>query len=187
MAEFSSYEPERVEVVGEVIESFALGFPDDIRQFGMAVLDKHGIRQVQTSRFYKAQPFLDAMKEVAQRLGRNWMTRIGERIALSVTLPPEWNTLRAAFEGLNTAYHSKYRGGEIGDWSYHHEGITAGLFRGIMVSTNHYCCAFDRGVMEGFAKRFRTTGITDVVVRHDDSQPCRKRGADSCAYVISWG
>ncbi len=56
-----------------------------------------------------------------------------------------------------------------------------------MVSTNHYCCAFDRGVPEGFANRFRPDGITDVVVRHDDSQPCRKDGADSCTYILTWG
>ncbi len=187
MAEFSSYEPEKVEVLGEVIESFILAFPEKVRDFGLAALEKHGICDIDPNAYYKAQPFLLALRDIAQDVGRNWMTRIGERIALRVELPPQWGTLRAALEGLDKAYHSKYRGGEIGNWTYLHEGVSGGLTRGTMISRNHYCCAFDRGVLEGFAKRFRPDGVTDVLVRHDDSQPCRKNGADSCTYIVSWG
>lgn len=186
MAEFTSYEPERVEVSGEVIESFVLGIPDDLRQFGLSLLQAHGILEPDLAGFYRAQPFLEAMREVGQRMGRNMMNRIGERVALRVKLPPEWNRLEAALEGLDRGYHSKYRGGKIGNWKYLHQGSVGGLTRGTMISTNHYCCAFDRGVLEGFAKRFRPDGITDVVVRHDDSQLCRRNGADSCTYVITW-
>ena len=187
MAEFSSYEPKRVEVVGEVIESFVMGFPADIRDFGLAALEKRDIRDLDPTQFYKAQPFLQAMRDVADRIGRNMMTRIGEQIALRVELPPAWDSLEPALRGLDKAYHSKYRGGEIGNWKYLHHGQVGGLSRGTMVSTNHYCCAFDRGVLEGFAGRFRPVGITDALVRHDDSQPCRKNGADSCTYLITWG
>lgn len=186
MGEFTSYEPERVEVLGEVIESFVLAVPDDLRDFGLSALEYHGVRDADPAAFYKAQPFLNAMRDIAQRMGRNMMTRIGERIALRVQLPPEWNRLDAALDGLDRGYHSKYRGGKIGHWRYVHQGAVGGLTRGTMTSTNHYCCAFDRGVLEGFAKRFRPDGITDVVVRHDDSQPCRRHGADSCTYVITW-
>ena len=187
MAEFISYEPERVEVIGEVIESFVFGFPEGMRDFGLAALAKHGINDLDSKRFYQAQPFLHSMRDVAQRIGRNMMTRVGEQIALRVKLPPAWDSLEAALGGLNEAYHSKYRGGEIGAWNYIHHGEEGGLFRGTMVSTNHYCCAFDRGVLEGFANRFKPKGITDAVVRHDDSQGCRKYGSDSCTYVITWG
>ncbi len=187
MGEFSAYEPERVEVVGEVIESFVLGFPEELREFGRAVFDAHGFREVNPNQFYRAQPFLEAMRDVAQRAGRNMMTRIGERIAQRVKLPPTWNSLESALGGLDQGYHSKYKGGEIGHWKYLHQGQVGGLTRGIMISTNHYCCAFDRGVLEGFAKRFRPEGITDTVVRHDDSRPCRKNGEDSCTYIVSWG
>lgn len=187
MAEFSSYEPGRVEVVGEVIQSFVLAFPEDIRDVGMAALAKHGISELESGRFYMAQPFLNAMRDVAERISRNMMTRIGEQISLRVELPPAWSSLEAALGGLDQGYHSKYRGGEIGHWKYEHQGQVNGLTRGLMISSNHYCCEFDRGVLEGFAKRFRPTGITDAVVRHDDSHPCRKHGGDTCAYVITWG
>jgi hypothetical protein len=187
MAEFTSYEPEKVEVMGEVINSFVMAFPAELREFGRAALDDRGLGDVDGSRFYRAQPFLDALKEVALRVGRNMMMRIGEGIALSVALPPELNNLQGALKSLDRAYHSKYRGGHIGNWKYREEGMSGGLMHGGMISTNHYCCAFDRGVLEGFAKRFRPPGVTDVLVRHEDSEPCRKMGADSCTYVISWG
>lgn len=186
MAEFTSYDPERIEVLGEVIESFALAIPDDLRHFGLAALERCGIRDTAPGGYYRAQPFLDAMRNIAQRMGRNMMTRIGERIALRVNLPQEWHLLETALDGLDKGYHSKYRGGEIGHWQYHHQGRVGGLTRGTMVSTNHYCCAFDRGVLEGFARRFRPEGITDVVVRHDEQQPCRRNGGNSCTYIITW-
>ena len=187
MSEFASYEPEKVEVIGEVIESFVFGFPDELREFGLEIFDSHGFRDIDPNSFYRAQPFLNAMRDVARRTGRNMMPCIGERVAQRVALPPSWDRLDAALNGLNRGYHSKYRGGETGSWSYHHQGQVGSLTRGIVVSTNHYSCAFDRGVLEGFAKRFRPDGMTDAVVRHDDSQPCRKNGGDSCTYIVSWG
>lgn len=187
MAEFSSYEPERVEVIGEVIQSFVMSFPEEMHDLGTAVLGEYGIGPVDPGRFYMAQPFLNAMRDVVQRIGRGMMTRVGEQIAMRVELPAHWDSLESALGGLDEAYHSKYRGGEIGNWKYVHGGQVGGLTRVTMISSNHYCCAFDRGVLEGFAKRFRPAGIADAVVRHEDSQPCRKNGADSCTYVISWG
>ncbi len=187
MAEFSSYDPDHVEVSGEIIASFLAAFPDDLRHFGVEVLAKHNIQDPSPGTFYRAQPFLDSLKEVGTRLGRNVMNRIGERTALQVRLPPNVNSLKTALEGLDDAYHSKYRGGEIGHWTYQEEESKSGVTYGKMISTNHYCCAFDRGVLEGFAKRFRPEGISDVLVRHDDNEPCRKNGASSCTYIISWG
>ena len=133
MAEFTSYEPERVEVLGEVIESFVLGLPEDLRDFGLTVFGTHGLRDIDPKQFYRAELFLDAMRNFAQRMGRNMMTRIGERIALRVKLPPRWDRLEVALGGLDQGYHSKYRGGEIGHWEYLHQGQVGGLTRGIMI------------------------------------------------------
>ncbi len=187
MAEFISYEPDNTQVLGEVIESFALALPEDLQSFAAQALTKQGIVDIKADEYYPAQSFLWAMKEVAQSAGRNMMTRIGERIAMRVETPEGFDSLQSALEGLDTAYHQKYRGGEIGHWNYVHHGKVDNFIRGVMTSSNHYCCAFDRGVLEGFAKRFRPEGVMDVLVRHDDNGPCRKNGADSCVYVISWG
>jgi predicted hydrocarbon binding protein len=187
MAEFQSYAPDSVEVLGEVIESFVLAFPQEIRSFGLQTLERHGISEIKPDQYYHAQSFLGAMKEIADNTGRNMMTRIGERIALRVQMPDGFDSLQSALEGLDKAYHSKYRGGPIGHWTYTHHGQIDNLTKGVMVSGNHYCCAFDRGVLEGFAKRFRPGNITDALVRHDDASPCRKHGADTCSYIITWG
>ncbi len=86
-------------MLGEVIEALVQAFPEDLRQIGLVVLQNHGIRDADLAGFYQAQPFLDAMRDVAQRMGRNMMTRIGERIALRVKLPPKWDCLEAALGG----------------------------------------------------------------------------------------
>lgn len=62
----------------------------------------------------------------------------------------------SSFTGrVDGAYHPKYPGGEIGNWAYLHEGVSGGLMGVTMIIRNRYCCAFDRGVPECFAKRFR--------------------------------
>lgn len=54
-----------------------------------------------------------------------------------------------------------------------------------MVCQNPYPCDFDRGIIEGMARKFRPTGST-VQIAHNDAAPCRKKGAQSCEYIIKW-
>ena len=55
-----------------------------------------------------------------------------------------------------------------------------------MTGHNPYPCEFDRGIIEAMAKRFKPAGAALVRVKHDDSAPCRKTGADSCTYWVEW-
>jgi hypothetical protein len=127
------------------------------------------------------------MKEISERLGPHVLGRIGEQISAHAVLPPEISALETCFEAIDTAFHMNHRGGEIGHYNYSYQGVEHGLKRARMACPNPYPCSFDGGVLEGFAKRFRPADCEDVLVRHDDSQPCRKQGAESCTYVISWG
>jgi hypothetical protein len=52
----------------------------------------------------------------------------------------------------------------------------------ISVCNNPYPCAFDRGILAAMAQRFELSSS----VAHDNAKPCRKNGADSCTYMISW-
>ena len=51
----------------------------------------------------------------------------------------------------------------------------------ISVCNNPYPCSFDRGIITEMARKFQPY----ATVSHDDSKPCRNKGADSCTYVIS--
>jgi len=187
MAEFKSFES-GTEVIGQVLEAFVAGFPKEAEALGLKILQKHGLSSPQSKQYYPLQNFLDAMKEISDSFTSQMLFRIGEKIALHAVLPPAIEDLQMCLSSVDTAYHMNHRGGEIGRYDYKYLGKdpTNGLDRARMVCHNPYPCAFDRGVIEGFVKRFRPAGAYDVVVRHDDSEPCRQHEGASCTYVITW-
>ncbi len=185
MAEFRCYDP-GVEVVGEVIAAFMAGFPTGTDKIGLAILEKHGITDPRKGEWYPLQPFLNAMKEISDRLGPHVLERIGEQIAVNAMLPPDLDTLEKCLASIDVAYHMNHRGGEIGKYDYTYLGVEGGLNRARLTCPNCYPCAFDQGVIEGFAERFKPKTSAGVTVRHDDSMPCRRNGEESCTYLVSW-
>ena len=186
MPEFESFSP-NVEVLGEVIDAFIAGFPSELKNLGLEILRKHGIDSPRHGEYYRLQSLLDAMREIQNRFSTQMLFRIGENIAASAKLPPGIDSLEICLNAINQAYHMNHRGGEIGSYDYVQLDDDRGLKRARLTCPNPYPCSFDRGVIEGFAKRFKTSEIRDVLVLHDESEPCRKKGGRSCTYTVSWG
>jgi hypothetical protein len=67
----------------------------------------------------------------------------------------------------------------IGHYKYH---AAPNEKRITMVGENPYPCDFDRGLVSALAARFETQSST----AHDNDAPCRKKGADSCTYIVRW-
>ncbi|MBI4963428.1 MAG: hypothetical protein HY913_09130 [Desulfomonile tiedjei] len=185
MAEFKSLSP-AVEVAGEVLMAFLAAFPQEFRSSGLRILEQHGLSDPKPNQFYALQNFLDAMKQISQSFSTQMLFRIGEQIALHAALPPGIDDLQKCLASIDVAYHMNHRGGEIGRYDYKLLGTEVGLGKATMTCPNPYPCSFDRGVIEGFAKRFKLPGSYDVLVRHDDSQPCRGKGDESCTYIVTW-
>ena len=47
---------------------------------------------------------------------------------------------------------------------------------------NPFPCYFDRGLLTAMAQKFENT----AEVKHDDSKSCRRKGGESCTYIITW-
>lgn len=186
MSEFKSYSPD-VEVVGDVIEAFIAGFPSEMTNMGLDVLQKHGIAQPRRGDYYPLQSLLNAMKEIEARFSSQMLYRIGEHIAGNAMLPPGIDSLEICLGSIDQAYHMNHRGGEIGRYEYTPLEEKSGLKRGRMVCANPYPCSFDRGVIEGFAQRFKPPEVRDVIVLHDESEECRRQFGESCTYTVTWG
>ncbi len=185
MAEFKASGPQ-IEVLGEVIQAFLDGFPTGTEAVGARILESHGITDLRPGQWCRLQSFLDAMKEIGDKLGSHMLTRIGAQIASNAQLPPGLDSVEKCLESVDVAYHMNHRGGEIGRYHFTLEASEGGLQRGKMVCPNPYGCSFDKGVVEGFVARFSTDGSGGALVRHDDSQPCRHKGGDSCTYLVAW-
>ncbi|MFH1113745.1 MAG: hypothetical protein V1792_07470 [Pseudomonadota bacterium] len=185
VAEFTSFEP-GVQVSGDAVRAFSEGFPAHMTAVGQGILLKHGIANPGPGTFYLLQSFLDAMREISERFGSQMLFRIGHEIARNAKLPPGMDLLENCLKGIDTAYHMNHRGGSIGSYTVSSRETGSLMNAATIVCANPYPCSFDRGVIEGFAQRFKPPDCIDIIVRHDDSQPCRKIGAKSCTYSVSW-
>jgi len=103
------------------------------------------------------------------------------KIPETAKFPPTITDIEKALQAIDVAYHMNHRGGEIGHFLYSKVADKSAK----LVCSNPYPCDFDRGLILSMAKKFKQKNETPLV-NHDDSQPCRKKGAESCTYTIKW-
>jgi hypothetical protein len=180
MAQFKSFAP-GVEVTGEAILALVEAMPYT-KNFALEILAENGIPDPQPGRWYAQQSWLNAFKTIAETIGPFTLFEIGQQIPENAVFPPGIDTLEKALSSIDEAYHMNHRGGEIG----HYHFIKTGDKSAKMTCDNPYPCDFDQGIIESFTMKFKPNGTLFIKIKHDDSQPCRKQGADSCTYLISW-
>ena len=186
MAQFEAFEP-GTEVIGKGVTTFLAGFPEEFIEVGLKTLAKYGIKDLDPDQYYPLQAWLDAMKDINDNFGPQMLFRIGEQVATHAVLPPGIDSLETALSSIDVAYKMNHRGSDnIGSYSYTYLGNGGGMNKAKMVCANPYPSSFDRGLIEGFAKRFKPEGCEDIIVKLDDTQPTRLKGDESCTYTISW-
>ena len=168
------------EVLGKNIRSYLAGM-GAFEMIGRSILKQHGIDEDPVpEKWYKHQQFLDAIKEISSRTGMHTMHIIGMRIAEGVPLPPEIDDVEKALKNIGPAYRQVHRNDAISD-----KVVTKIDDHKIQVVINTpYPCEFDTGYLRGMCKRFLKE--TAVQIAHDVTKPCRKDGADSCTYLVTW-
>ena len=179
MAQFKAFAP-GVEVNGQTVLSVVEGM-GTFKQFSLQILAANGITDPRPGQWYPQQSWLDSFKDIGKKVGEATLFQIGAQIPENAAWPPQVDTIDKALASIDVAYHMNHRGGEIGHYDYQKTGDKEGK----MVCNNPYPCDFDRGIVTAAAQKFAPAGVF-VTVRHDDSSPCRKKGADSCTYLISW-
>ncbi len=170
-----------VEVNGETVLAIVDGMGSS-KGMALKVLEENGLKDPKPGSWYSQQGWLNSFKAIADKIGPATLFQIGKRIPENAVFPPGIDTIDKAMAGIDMAYHMNHRGGDIGVYAYSSTGETTGK----MVCDNPYPCDFDRGIVEAMAKRFKPETSIGMKVIHDDSCPCRKNGAESCTYQISW-
>ncbi|HEX9059938.1 MAG TPA: hypothetical protein VF941_07145 [Clostridia bacterium] len=180
MAQFKAFSSS-VEVNGETVLSVVNGVGAFKRQ-ALDILIRNGINDPKAGQWYPQQSWLNAFKEIAEKIGPKSLFSIGKAIPANANFPPDINTIEKALSSIDVAYHMNHKGGEIGHYKFvKTEGNT-----GKMICNNPYPCEFDMGIIEAMAQKFKPADSVMAFVEQDDSQPCRKKGAESCTYLITW-
>ena len=175
MAQFKAFQ-KGVEVNGETVLSVVNGSP--IKDMALKILERHGIKNPKPGEWYAQQDWLDAFREISEKIGDGTLRTIGLAIPKNAQFPPEIDNTHAALASIDVAYHMNHRKGDIGNYKYMNTGEKSAT----MICRNPYPCPFDLGIIIAIARKFSM----GAKVEHDDTQPCRKKGANSCAYNVTW-
>lgn len=183
------------EVNGETILSIVDGL-GQVKSRALNILSGCGINNPAPGKWYPQQSWLDAFLVISEETGPFTLFNIGKKIPENAQFPPDINDIYKALAAVDVAYHMNHRiQNEIlfnPQTGHMKEGIGHYGFERksenhiIMKCDNPYPCDFDRGIIEAMAQRFKPSSVFFVKINHDNNAPCRKKGADSCTYHITW-
>jgi hypothetical protein len=146
------------------------------------ILSRNGIENPTAGTWYPQQNWLNAFKEIAEKVGFSSLFVIGKAIPESAKFPPDIDSLEKALSAIDIAYHMNHKNGDIGFYRFEKTSPTSGK----ILCNNPYPCDFDMGIIKAMCQRFKDKDTLSVLVDHDTKCACRKTGGDSCTYNISW-
>ena len=170
----------KVEVNGETIYSFIDGM-GVFKSSAIHTLQKHGISDPKPGQWYNQQDWLNAFKEIAEKVGKKTLFNIGLKIPENAKFPPEIDDIHKALSSIDVAYHMNHQGGKIGNYKYEKTGDSSG----ILICDNPYPDEFDKGIINAMCRKF-ISNILSIIIKIDESKPIREKGGDSTTFNLSW-
>lgn len=194
MAQFKAFAA-GVEVNGETVFSVVDGM-GAFKAMALSVLAQNGIAQPQAGQWYSQQAWLDSFRAISEKVGPGTLFLIGRKIPENAQFPPGIDSIEKALQAIDVAYHMNHRlsgeqlfdpqTGVMKEGIGHYKYAQLERKKARITCNNPYPCDFDKGIIDAMAKRFKPSASVLVKVSHDDSAPCRKKGADSCTYSVEW-
>jgi hypothetical protein len=184
-----------IEILGKDIMAPLEGM-GAFKPMARSILESVGLGNVipDETHWYPLQKYLDAFKLIAEKTGDATLLSIGKKVMSSAVLPP-MNSVNEALGLMDIAYHMNYRNakGQILFDGKRTPAILEGIGhykcelvkdqnKAFMICSSPYPCAYDRGIITEFAQHYQRT----AQITHDDAYGCRKKGTESCKYVVTW-
>lgn len=186
MRHFECNDP-NAQVRGDLILTFLNSFPDNHgHALAHELLSKHGIDNPSPTQWYPLQAYLNTMKDVHDQLSDQVLLITGKRMGESTRLEGEFDHVDYFVKHLDEYYHTNHKG-EVGHYKCSDESEKSALHALQVTSTTPYACSYERGFLEGIAEHFKhQQGVTDVILKRLENQPCKQKGDDSCSYMLEW-
>ncbi len=194
MAQFKAFSS-GVEVNGQTVLSVVAGMAmmPSFKSAALKILAANGIEDPKGNQWYPQQAWLNAFKEISEKVGAMTLSSIGKKIPESAQWPPSVNSIETALASIDVAYHMNHRingkvmfdpaTGRMTEGIGHYALEKTGEKKVKMVCRNPYPSEFDRGIVEAVAKKFAPAGAFVTVAVTDDG---RKAGGDSSTYSVEW-
>jgi hypothetical protein len=187
-----NYETDKIEVRGKAIASIynAMGV---FRPIFKAVLEKYRININEEEIWIPLDALLDQIEHVKNRLGESALEKMGRVIGKNLAVPEGMKTLDDAFEKINIVYHLNHRingrimydsalgvmAGKIGSFSANRMGSNDCEIE----SKSPYPCALNKGIIEGYVKRFCRD--KEYFVKIIDKEMNEEGYVEKCTFMVS--
>lgn len=192
MAQFIAIEPS-AEVNGQTVLSVVKGM-GKFSNLAKEILERNGIQNPTPGEWYLQQNWLNAFKEISENVGEFTLKGIGRTIPENADWPPHVNSIESALASIDVAYHMNHRihgevlfnpqTGELKEGIGHYRFEKTGEREITMICDNPYPCAFDMGIIESAAQKFKTADARLII--QETGEECRKKNEDKCTYSITW-
>lgn len=179
MSQFRAFSSD-IEVKGELLKPVVEGM-GVYRRKALQILLANGISDLSSERWYSQQSWLDALEEIVDIIGHEYLYVVGQKAQERAELPPDVNTIEKGLSAIDRVYRENHRGGEAGAYEFHNIGSTSAK----VICRNPNPCHYDKGIIEAMATRLKPN-CTLPIVEHDENEPCRAKGDESCTYQIFW-
>jgi hypothetical protein len=127
--------------------------------------------------------WLEILKQMAEVIDSQTLFQIGKKMLETAIFPPQIKTIEEALSSMDMAYYMNHQSQEeIGHYHFIHIDDQSAK----MVCTTPYSCELERGMINAVCQKFKSKEVAFVIVEHADKFPCRRKGADSCTYLVSW-
>ena len=147
---------------------------------GNQLLAQAGIQKVKPDEWYDMQTYCDFLAAIKQKLCPFTLFVAGRNIGMKAELPPIFDTPSKVLSGFDQVFKMGHRGVPANQgWTY----TSTGERSAVMVSSTPYPDELQRGVCDGFIRRFKTGAL---LVKIDETKPRVDNGGKSVTFIANW-
>lgn len=184
MAQFQAF-GEDVKVQAGGLMALVNGLSDNFKSRILEIAEDAGYSLDNPEALIDWQTALDMYQEIYDMVGETTLYSMGKGIPEMVPLPPQIDSLEKVLFSINEAYKMSHHGDEIGHYKVLE--FSNDDRKAVIEAYNPYPGAFDRGMITGFARRFKPETSAGVEVEVDTTVPSRENDdADKSIYVVTW-
>ncbi|MBU1151772.1 hypothetical protein KJ632_03005, partial [Patescibacteria group bacterium] len=102
MTQFKAINP-NVEVNGQTVLAIANGM-GTMKNMGLQILSNNNIDDPKPGKWYPQQDWLNAFKQISEKIGSNTLHQIGKSIPENADFPPDIDNIEKALASIDVAY-----------------------------------------------------------------------------------
>lgn len=195
MAAYKPYDP-NVEVKGNLI-ALVLNVIPAGKGLVLKIFQRHGVVPKE-EKWFPQKNFLDAIREMEEKIGEHSIFVIGKGIIKGFGFPPI-DSLSKALKLLDIYYHMYHRingrvlfnpeTGEMYEGIGHYKVVEFDeeLRTAIVVSDTPYSDSMDKGILTEVVREYKPAGSSSLEkVIIDETKETKTKGGDSTTFIIHW-